>query len=100
MTECTHPGRRLAFIFQTVLSNTPHLYSYICPLCFLRMLNYLKLVLLAAEIGSLLLPKVVRLDDQSRVDAVRKVVLQHLQKHILSKLEFIRHGEGGTYKIR
>ena len=42
-------------------------------------ISYLKLVLLAAEIGSLLLPEVVRLDDVGGVDTVAEVVLQHLQ---------------------
>ena len=42
-------------------------------------ISYLKLVLLAAEIGSLLLPEVVRLDDVRGVHGVTEVVLQNLQ---------------------
>lgn len=41
--------------------------------------THLELVLLAAKVGSLLLPKVVRLDDVRRVDCVPKMVLQHLE---------------------
>ena len=36
---------------------------------------HLKLVLLTAKVGSLLLPEVVRLDDVRRVDRASKVVL-------------------------
>ena len=43
---------------------------------------HLKLVLLAAKVGPLLLPKVVRLDDVRRVDNVPKMVLQHLQSGV------------------
>ncbi len=39
---------------------------------------YLEFVLLAAEVGALLLPEVVRLDDEGGVDAAPKLVLQHL----------------------
>ena len=40
---------------------------------------HLKLVLLAAKVGALLLPEVVGLDDVRRVDGIAKVVLEHLQ---------------------
>ena len=39
---------------------------------------HLELVLLAAQVGALLLPEVVRLDDEGGVDAAPKLVLQHL----------------------
>ena len=41
--------------------------------------SYLKLVLLAAEIGPLFLPEVVGFDDVGGVHGVTEVVLQHLQ---------------------
>ena len=41
---------------------------------------HLKLVLLAAQVGPLLLPEVVRLDDMGGVDGVTKMVLQDLKK--------------------
>ena len=41
---------------------------------------HLKLVLLAAQVGALLLPEVVRLDDMGGVDGVTKMVLQNLKK--------------------
>ncbi len=46
---------------------------------------HLELVLLAAEVGALLLPEVVRLDDEGGVDAAPKLVLQHLhtKQHVL-----------------
>ena len=52
----------------------------ICFFCdFLQWIfSHLELVLLAAQVGSLLLPEVVRLDDVRRVDCVPKMVLQHL----------------------
>ena len=40
---------------------------------------HLKLVLLAAKVGALLLPEVVWLDDVRSVDGIAKVVLEHLQ---------------------
>lgn len=43
---------------------------------------YLKLKLGAAEIGPLLLPEVVRLDDESDVDARRERLLQDLQQRL------------------
>ena len=43
---------------------------------------HLKLVLLTAKVGSLLLPEVVGLDDVGRVDAVAEVVLEHLQDRL------------------
>ena len=42
-------------------------------------ISYLELVLLAPEIGPLLLPEVVGFDDVSGVHGVTEVVLQHLQ---------------------
>ena len=42
-------------------------------------ISYLKLVLLAAEIGSLFLPEVVRFDDVGGVHGVTEVVLENLQ---------------------
>ena len=39
---------------------------------------HLELVLLAAQVGALLLPEVVRLDDEGGVDAAPELVLQHL----------------------
>ena len=51
--------------------------------------NYLKLVLLTADVGALLLPEVVRLDDEGGVDHAGEVVLQHLnteEKVILKDL--------------
>ena len=42
-------------------------------------ISYLKLVLLAPEVGPLLLPEVVGFDDVSGVHGVTEVVLQHLQ---------------------
>ena len=41
--------------------------------------THLEFILLTAEVGSLFLPEVVRLDDVGRVDAVAEVVLKHLQ---------------------
>ena len=43
------------------------------------MAPHLKLVLLAAEVGALLLPECVRLDDVRRVDRTSEMVLQHLK---------------------
>ena len=51
---------------------------------------HLKLVLLAAKVGALLLPEVVGLDDVRRVDGIAKVVLEHLQVGV----------ENGCYMIR
>ena len=42
-------------------------------------ISYLELVLLAPEIGPLLLPEVVGFDDVSGVHGVTEVVLQNLQ---------------------
>ena len=42
-------------------------------------ISYLKLVLLAPEIGSLFLPKIVRFDDVGGVHGVTEVVLENLQ---------------------
>ena len=42
-------------------------------------ISYLKLVLLAPEIGSLFLPEVVRFDDVGGVHGVTEVVLENLQ---------------------
>lgn len=44
--------------------------------------SYLKLKLGAAEVGPLLLPEVVRLDDEGDVDAGRKGLLQDLQQRL------------------
>ena len=44
--------------------------------------THLEFILLTAEVGSLLLPEVVRLDDVGRVDAVAEVVLEHLQDRL------------------
>ena len=41
--------------------------------------THLEFILLTAEVGSLLLPEVVGLDDVRRVDGIAKVVLEHLQ---------------------
>ena len=42
-------------------------------------ISYLKLVLLAAKIGSLFLPEIVRFDDVGSVHGVTEVVLENLQ---------------------
>ena len=44
--------------------------------------THLEFILLTAEVGSLLLPEVVGLDDVGRVDAVAEVVLEHLQDRL------------------
>lgn len=44
--------------------------------------THLEFILLTAEVGSLLLPEVVGLDDVRRVDAVAEVVLQHLEDRL------------------
>ena len=44
--------------------------------------THLEFILLTAEVGSLLLPEVVWLDDVGRVDAVAEVVLEHLQDRL------------------
>ena len=44
--------------------------------------THLKLILLTAEVCSLLLPEVVRLDDVGGVDAGAEVVLEHLQDRL------------------
>ena len=44
--------------------------------------THLEFILLTAEVSSLLLPEVVRLDDVGRVDAVAEVVLKHLQDRL------------------
>ena len=43
-------------------------------------MSHLKLVLLAAQVGALLLPEVVGLDDMGGVDGVTKMVLQNLKE--------------------
>ena len=43
---------------------------------------HLKLVFLTAEVGPLLLPEIVGLDDVGGVDAVAEVVLEHLQDRL------------------
>lgn len=45
-----------------------------------RVFFYLKFKFGAAEVGPLLLPKVVRFNDEGNVDAGRKRLLQDLQK--------------------
>ena len=44
--------------------------------------THLEFILLTAEVGSLLLPEIVRLDDVGCVDAVAEVVLEHLQDRL------------------
>ena len=44
--------------------------------------THLKLILLTAEVCSLLLPEVVRLDDVGGVDAGAEIVLEHLQDRL------------------
>ena len=49
--------------------------------------THLKLILLTAEVCSLLLPEVVRLDNVRRVDGIAKVVLEHLQVGVANGLK-------------
>ena len=44
--------------------------------------THLEFILLTAEVGSLLLPEVVGLDDVGGVDAVGEVVLEHLEDRL------------------